>query len=318
MGSPLEQKSIQPFAIQPFALPFRVKLCRIQPFGGTICMRFFFSRLCHSPIPGRAATLIAVVALAWGGPAFGGEIHDAAGVGDLAKVQALLKSNPDLVFSKDPQGATPLHFAAASDHMDVAQLLLAHHADVNARDNKGATSLHAAAYGHPDVARLLLANKAAVNAKDGKGDTPLHYAAFGGHRDVAQLLLASKAEVNARDSEGDTPLHFAASSGHTDVVQFLLANNADVDAKDNKGQTPARWAAHNGYKNLAELLRQHGDENGSKEIDDSGRSGDLAKVQALLKGNPRLVFSKDALAMGPLHIAASAGHKDVAEALRSG
>src|ERR1019366_8705721 len=100
-----------------------------------------------------------------------------------------------------------------------------------------------------------------------------------------------------------------------DVAQFLLANNADVDAKDNKGQTPARWAAHNGYKKLAELLRQHGDENGSKELDDSARSGDLAKVQALLKGNPRLVFSKDDLGMAPLHIAASAGHKDVAEAL---
>src|ERR1035438_6337405 len=120
VGSSLGLKSVQ-----PFALPFRVKLGSIQPFGGTICMRFSFSRLCsrlcHSQIPLRTAALIALVALAWGGPAFCGEIHDAAGIGDLARVQALLKSDPYLVFSKDPQGATPLHFAAASDHQDVAQ-----------------------------------------------------------------------------------------------------------------------------------------------------------------------------------------------------
>ena len=96
-------------------------------------MRPILNRLCQASISSRIAiTLLAWVAMAWSRPIFCGEIHDAAGVGDLAKVQVLLKSNPDLVFSKDQQGATPLHFAAASDHQDVAELLLANHADVNA------------------------------------------------------------------------------------------------------------------------------------------------------------------------------------------
>ena len=70
-------------------------------------MHSFFSRLCHSPIPRRAAVML--VALAWSSLAFCGEIHDAAKDGDLEKVKALLKDNPDLVFSKDNDGATPLH-----------------------------------------------------------------------------------------------------------------------------------------------------------------------------------------------------------------
>jgi len=35
--------------------------------------------------------------------------------GDLAKVQALLKENPDLVFSRDEIGRTPLHHGLGSD-----------------------------------------------------------------------------------------------------------------------------------------------------------------------------------------------------------
>ncbi len=38
-------------------------------------------------------------------------IHVAAMKGDLRKVEALLKDNPDLVFSKDNIGWTPLSYA---------------------------------------------------------------------------------------------------------------------------------------------------------------------------------------------------------------
>ncbi len=71
---------------------------------------FFFSRLSHSPIPRLAVVML--VALALCRPAFSGPIHDAARNGDLEKVRALLKDNPDLVFSKDDNGKTPLHMAA--------------------------------------------------------------------------------------------------------------------------------------------------------------------------------------------------------------
>ena len=69
------------------------------------------------------------------------------------------------------------------------ELLLANKAEVNAREGLGKTPLHyAAAIGHKDVAALLLASQAEVNAVDGFGETPLHYSALVGRHDVAALL----------------------------------------------------------------------------------------------------------------------------------
>jgi len=117
------------------------------------------------------------------------QILAAAAVDDMEKVKALLNGNPDLAFSKDDLGATPLHYVAGNDHKDVAELLLADKADVNAKDDTGWTPLHwAALEGHKGMAELLLANKADVNAKDNKGYTPLYYAADKGHQDVVELL----------------------------------------------------------------------------------------------------------------------------------
>jgi ankyrin repeat protein len=154
-------------------------------------MQAFFSRLFRTPIISPLATvmLVALLALAWSSPAFCGEIHDAAENGDLKKVNALLKDNPNLVFSKDDYGAMPLHYAAQGGRKDVAELLLANKAEVNAKANNGWTPLLAAAYrGRKDVAELLLANKAEVNSKNNAGWTPLYAAAAQGHKDVAELL----------------------------------------------------------------------------------------------------------------------------------
>ena len=57
--------------------------------------------------------------------AFCEEIHLMAAVGDMAKINVLLKEHPDLISSKDDYGRTPLHWAAQYGHKDVAELLLA-------------------------------------------------------------------------------------------------------------------------------------------------------------------------------------------------
>lgn len=185
-------------------------------------------------------------------------LHDAARDGDLEKVKALLKDNPDLVLGKNKQGATPLHRAAYWNRKDVAELLLANKAKVNAKDQRGETPLHmAASWGFKNVAELLLANKADVNAKSSSGWMPLHGAAFYGRKDVVELLMANNAEVNARTDLGSTPLHLAAAPGHQEVVKLLLASKADVNAEDSDGATPLHLATHH-HKDVAELLRQHG------------------------------------------------------------
>jgi ankyrin repeat protein len=223
----------------------------------------FFGRLCCSQLPRRAAVMSVV--LIWGSLAFCDEIHDAAQSGDTVKVKALLKDNPDLVFSKNTNGWTPLFSAAFHGHKDVVDVLLANKADVNAKDNDGRTLLHWMAAGSKNMVELLLTNNANVNARANDGTTPLDWAVYNGahkkngNTNVMELLLANKADVNATNYVNcQTPLHTAAWLGNKDEVELLLLYNADVNAKDNRGRTPLVTAEIYGHKDLAELLRQHG------------------------------------------------------------
>jgi ankyrin repeat protein len=139
--------------------------------------------------------------------------------GDLEKVKVLLKKNPELVF-KNYYGSVPLLSAVDAGQKDVAELLMAHGADVHAKEEDGLTPLHWAADSKAMV-EFLLVHGADVNAKDEDGRTPLYWAAMAGDKDLAELLLAHKAEVNARDSQSWMPLYMAAQNKRKAVAELL-------------------------------------------------------------------------------------------------
>lgn len=257
----------------------------------------FSSRLHYPPIPRLAAVMLVALALcslvSCGRKhiptvAEIGEIQAAVAAGDLEKVKALLKNSPDLVFSKDTNGRTPLENAAFYGYKDIAVFLLTKKADVDAKDNDDVTPLDRAAANdsigivellitnganvnardvegwtplfwgdeYKDVTELLLAKGANVNVRNNKGNTPLLEAVRSGYKDVVETLLENKADVNQKNKDGNTPLHMAALMGKKDVVELLLAYRADVNATDDHGHTPLFWAGQ--HPDVAELLRQHG------------------------------------------------------------
>ncbi|XP_078608089.1 ankyrin repeat domain-containing protein 66-like [Branchiostoma floridae x Branchiostoma japonicum] len=83
---------------------------------------------------------------------------------------------------------TPLHVASGNGRTEVAELLIEHKAEVDARNRLGWTSLHVASrYGQTEMAELLIEHKAEVDARDEFQSTPLHWAAWEGHTGTCEL-----------------------------------------------------------------------------------------------------------------------------------
>lgn len=97
-------------------------------------------------------------------------------------------------YIKTLQGKTPLMIAAQSGQIEIADLLLTHHAKTEFRNT--------------------------INR------TALIYASESGHRKIVKLLIENGANVNAVDNYEWTPLSIASINGHTKIVKFLLDHGA--------------------------------------------------------------------------------------------
>jgi ankyrin repeat protein len=79
-------------------------------------------------------------------------------------------------------------------------LLVAHNADVNARDVYGCTPLFRASIGHAERSWMLTG--------------------------VMVLLLAHDADINAKNNAGYTPYQTAVNSRDKDMAKWLLSHGA--------------------------------------------------------------------------------------------
>ncbi len=183
---------------------------------------------------------------------------------------------------------TPLHYAAALPKPEIAGLLIARGADVNAEDTFGTTPLLAAASGaHLEtmrlliehgakvgaaernsgqnalmrgmhdvgVARLLLDQGLDVNARDHTGRTALMQCYITA---IAALLIERGADVNARDAQGNTPLLTAINSSRPDYITLLLKHGANVNVVNSQGQTPLSLARLRRAEPMVALLTAAG------------------------------------------------------------
>jgi uncharacterized protein len=153
-------------------------------------------------------------------------IHEAAAMGVVPRIEALLADDPTAVNAWAGDGFQPLGLACFFGRREAASLLLARGGEVStaSRNAFGVTSLHAALAGPaPEIARSLIDAGADVNAVQQDGVTPLHEAAANGNVELVQLLVSRGADTSARDGKGRTAVDFAREGGRTAVVEFLQA-----------------------------------------------------------------------------------------------
>lgn len=172
--------------------------------------------------------------------------------GDSERLDAWIKGGGD-VNIRDPEGITPLHWAAINGHVACCRMLLERGADVHAIGGVlRASPLHwCARNGHIQVLTLLLKYGADPLAKDGQGFHCLHLVT------QSSLVMAilyflqldifgADNQLDSRDAQGHTALMWAAFQGDALSVDVLLKYGARLDTVDDDGLTPLHWAVVNG------------------------------------------------------------------------
>lgn len=182
--------------------------------------------------------------------------------GNTKMVEVLLVGEDLRVYPTDNLSAEPppLFTAFTCKEYAMADLLLEFNADVNQRYQQTPLLVDCTHWGNERAVAWLLAHGAQVDAKDGEGLTALHHAAADGNCRLVQMLLAHGADIEMPGGKwGTTPLHAAAGNDRPAMVKLLLDHGANIAAQDDLGRTPLHHAAvANAHPRTVALLLARG------------------------------------------------------------
>jgi ankyrin repeat protein len=127
------------------------------------------------------------------------DAFEAAALGEAARLEELLREDPELARGWSTDGFTALHYAAFFGSAEAVRALVAAGADLEARS---------------------------TNQEFAPEATPLHSAVAAGRMDNAEVLLEAGANPNARQHGGFTPLMEAEQRGDLDLAELLIRHGA--------------------------------------------------------------------------------------------
>ncbi len=167
----------------------------------------------------------------------------AGSTGNLKLIEFLLVRGAD-VNGRSHDGNFPLFYAAANNDLPLARLLLAKDARVNQFGTRSQNGIlctplcGAALHGHFEMMELLLAHGADLERRDNTAATLLMQMAKEPRPDVVRWLIEKGANVNARTQWRYTALIFAEANGRAENVSLLLAAGADPGVQPWLGDEP--------------------------------------------------------------------------------
>lgn len=138
---------------------------------------------------------------------------------------------------------TLLHRVVLEGNTDVVQQILEHSkcSAINAKNSRGSTALHLAAYhGFDEIVELLLKAGADIAVKDKNGHTSLHRACVGENASTVRLLIkVGKCDPQMRCPQTSwVALHEAAMRGNVECVKTLLELHATPFPRNDNKETP--------------------------------------------------------------------------------
>ena len=209
-----------------------------------------------------------------------------------AQVRALLQKQPELLHAADGAGNQPIHWAALTRQIDIADYLLECGADINARRPDGARPIDLT-YGDyhyrswyrdlpPNGLRKHELMVGWLVARGAYCDISIA-AKMGWHHRVRELLDEDPSLANRLPPYdgyySGLPLRCAASTGHLEVVRLLLQRGANPNEPE-PGIAPMGGSLHAAiggkHYETAKLLLEHG-ANPNAPVESSGNCMLMAK-----------------------------------------
>jgi len=207
---------------------------------------------------------------------------------------------------------------------DGVRSLLQQKVDVNAAQGDGMTALHWAAHTNDlEMARMLIAAGASVkSATRLEGLTPLALACTNGNAPMVEILLKAGADANSANGIW-TALMMASSSGSVETVKLLLDHGADVNVKETShSQTALMFASGHNRDGVIRILAARGaDLDATSEVTHIVRgpvdaNGEPLPISAAgAGGGPDRSINRVMGGMTALHFAARDGQKEAVRAL---
>ncbi|XP_034475641.1 rabankyrin-5 [Drosophila innubila] len=265
-------------------------------------------------------------------------LHIAVEVNALQVLEAICNfrkddSEPIDFNCKDDFGESPLSLCLALHRMELAPILIAGGADVNARNGHDLTLLHQCILnGDNEKAIFLLDQGAEINALTGEQKSALQLAIDCHLPKVVDALCIKGVDLGTLDKNGDPPLWTALDLGYEDVAQILIRHGVDTDCWSQGPEGCQQTLLHRAIDENKELIamflvQNQCDLDSPRQLGPNGEGSDEARdkasplhlccqwgltkvVQALIDHGAN-VNALDVDNKSPAHIAIENQHEDI-------
>lgn len=111
------------------------------------------------------------------------------------EIFSILAQDQSLIYSKDDNGNTIIHYMAANNHVELLKNLMASD---------------------------LMRNISVLDEKNLSGNTPLHWAALNNCLEVAKLLVENKVKIGELNDFEESPLDVCTKANSNETLEYLV------------------------------------------------------------------------------------------------